>query len=172
MDAGMDTGPILSQESLSIDPDDTTASLTERMGQLGACLLLDTLPQWVAGQIAPRKQDDSSATYTKLLRREDGRVHWAQPAELIARQVRAFFPWPGAFSNWNERQIKILRARTAPALQVKGAPGTIVRSGADAAVITGDGLLVLDEVQLAGKRPLPVHEFSRGQRDFVGAVLQ
>ena len=172
MDAGMDTGPMLSQASLDIAPDDTTASLTERMGYLGAHLLLDTLPRWMAGEITPQKQDDSRATYTKLLRREDGHIRWADTAEGIGRHCRAFHPWPGAFTLWGEQQLKVLQARPA-ATQFPGeAPGTVVQFHSQVGVVTGDGLLVLEEVQLAGKRALPIQEFIRGQRSFVGAVLQ
>lgn len=172
MDAGMDTGPMLSQASLDIAPDDTTASLAERMGHLGAQLLLDTLPRWMAGEITPQKQDDSRATYTKLLRREDGHIRWADTAEEIGRHCRAFQPWPGAFTLWGEQQLKVLGARPA-ATQFPGeAPGTVVQLHAQVGVVTGDGLLVLEEVQLAGKRALPMQDFIRGQRRIVGAVLQ
>ena len=173
MDAGMDTGPMLSQASLEIAHDDTTASLTEKLGHLGARLLLDTLPRWMAGEIAPQKQDDTQATYTKLLRRKDGRIRWAEPAELIARQCLAFHPWPGAFTFWGDREVKVLRARPVTAGLPGEVPGRVVQAkGSEIGVGTGEGLLILEELQLAGRRPLPAQEFVRGQRDFVGAVLQ
>lgn len=172
MDAGMDTGSILSQARLEIAPDDTTASLTEKLGHLGARLLLDTLPRWMAGEIAPQEQDHSQATYTRLLRREDGRIRWADSAEQIARQCRAFYPWPGAFALWNGQQLKLLRARPSPTRVSGRVPGTVLRDADGAvAVVTGDGLLILERVQLAGKRALPIEEFVRGQRGFIGAIL-
>ena len=171
MDAGMDTGPVLSQASIDIAADDTTASLTEKLGHLGAQLLLDTLPRWMAGEITPQKQDDSRATYTRLLRREDGHIRWTDTAEQIGRQCRAFYPWPGAFALWGELQLKVLQAR--PARQSPGGePGTVVALHGEISVVTGDGALVLEQVQLAGKRAMPIGDFVRGQRSFVGAVLR
>jgi methionyl-tRNA formyltransferase len=172
MDAAMDTGPMLSQASIGIAPDDTTASLTEKLGGLGARLLLDTLPHWMAGEVMPEQQDDSRATYTRLLRREDGHIRWADTAEGIGRQCRAFYPWPGAFAFWGEQQIKVLLARPV-ATQFPGEqPGTVVQLHSQVGVVTGDGVLVLEQVQLAGKRVMPMEDFVRGQRTFVGAVLQ
>lgn len=171
MDAGMDTGPMLSQASISIAPDDTTASLMEKLGHVGARLLLDTLRRWMAREIVPQKQDDSRATYARLLRREDGRVRWTATAEQIGRQCRAFYPWPGAFAQWGQRQVKLLRARPAPGQPCGEAPGTVVQLHGQVGVVTGGGLLLLEEVQLAGKRAMPIEDFVRGQRDFVGALL-
>jgi methionyl-tRNA formyltransferase len=172
MDAGMDTGPVLSQASIGIASDDTTASLTEKLADLGARLLLDTLPRWMAGEVTPEQQDDSQATYTRLLRRGDGHIRWSDPAEGIGRQCRAFYPWPGAFAFWGRQQIKVLRAHPM-ATQFPGAqPGTVVQLHAQVGVVTGDGVLMLDQVQLAGKRVLSMVDFVHGRRDFVGAVLQ
>ncbi len=172
MDAGMDTGPMLSQASIPIAADDTTASLTEKLGDLGARLLLDTLPRRIAGEIVPQRQDDSRATYTKLLRREDGRIRWADTAEEIGRHCRAFYPWPAAFTLWGEQQVKVLRASPETTRFPGQTPGTVVQLHGQVGVVTGNGLLVLSEVQLAGKRAMPVEDFVRGQRGFVGAVLK
>jgi methionyl-tRNA formyltransferase len=171
MDEGLDTGPIVSQAAIEIHPDDTTASLTEKLGHLGGQLVLDTLPRWLAGEITPQKQDEQGVTYSRLLRKEDGRISWTEPAALIARKCRAFYPWPTTFTFWGERELKILRARALPTQQAKGVAGTVVRINSEVAVVTGDGLLILEEVQLAGKRPLTITEFVRGQRSFVGSVL-
>jgi len=171
MDEGLDTGPVLTQATVGIAPKDTTASLTEKLGHFGGQLLLDTLPHWLAGEITPRKQDDSQATYAGLLRREDGRINWREPATLIARRCRAFHPWPGTFTLWGEKELKVLRARPLSARVSDKVPGKVVQFDSDVAVATGSGLLVLEKVQLAGKRPLPAEEFVRGRRDFVGSLL-
>ncbi len=171
MDEGVDTGPILSQAALDIAPDDTTSSLTEGLGRLGGELLLDTLPRWLAGEIAPREQDESLATYSGLLRRDDGSIDWAEPAEQIARRCRAYNPWPGTSTLWDGRKLKILQARPLPAELPHHVPGEVLQLDSEIAVSTGRGLLLLEEVQLAGKRPLPAEEFVRGQRDFVGSIL-
>ena len=172
MDRGLDTGPILSQAPLDITPEDTTASLTEKLGQLGGQLLLDTLAHWLAGDITPREQDESHATYAGMLRREDGRIDWTEPAEKIARRCRAFYPWPGAFTFWDEKRLKVLRARPL-SVDVPGeTPGKVVQFNSNVAVVTGEGLLILDKLQLAGKRPLSAEAFARGHRDFVESLLR
>lgn len=172
MDEGLDTGPVLSQAALDILPEDTTASLTEKLGHLGGQLLLDTLPQWMAGQIMPREQDDTQATYARLLRREDGRIDWAECAEAIARRVRAYYPWPGAFALWRDREVKLLRAHAISKETPNWLPGSVVRADSEIAVVTGQGLLILEELQLAGRRRLSAGQFVLGQQDFVGSVLR
>lgn len=171
MDEGLDTGPMLSQVAVDIADDDTTGSLTEKLGQLGGKLLVETLPRWLTGGIIPQAQGDSPTPYARPLRREDGRIQWAEPAELIARKCRAFYPWPGAYTYWDKKEIKILRARSLPAETCSEAPGTVIQSSAGIAVTTGNGLLLLEQLQLAGKRPLPAMEFVRGQHTFVGSHL-
>jgi len=171
MDEGLDTGPILSQATVDIASEDTTASLTEKLGQLGGQLLLDTLPHWLAGEVTPREQDESQATYAGMLRREDGRIDWTEPAEKIARRCRAFYPWPGAFTFWDEKRLKVLSARPLFVNLPTEAPGKVVQVNSNIAVVTGEGLLILEELQLAGKRPLSAEEFARGQREFVGSLL-
>jgi methionyl-tRNA formyltransferase len=172
MDEGLDTGPILSQAEVDITPEDTTASLTEKLGQLGGQLLLDTLPRWVAGDVQPMKQDEGRATYAGLLRRQDGRIDWMEPAERIARRCRALHPWPGAFTFWNGKRLKVLGARPLSVNVPAEAPGKVVQFDSRIAVVAGEGLLILEELQLAGKRSLSAEEFARGQRGFVGALLQ
>jgi methionyl-tRNA formyltransferase len=169
MDEGMDSGPILAQRSVAIAPDDTTQSLGEKLARLGASLLAEVLPRWLSGEIVPTPQDASRATQARLIRKEDGRIDWSQPAIEIERQVRAYLPWPSAHTSFRGEMLKVLRARVAPG---QGQPGKVMRLPEGIAVATGDGVLVLDEVQLAGKKPLSSEAFVRGQRDFVGSVLQ
>ncbi len=170
MDAGMDTGPILAQRRTPIHPDDTTASLSARLAELGAELLSEVLPRWLKGEITPQPQDDAQATYCGLIRKEDGEIDWTQPAEAIARQVRAYDPWPGAFTFWRGQRLKVLRARPAD-LPADSPAGTVILADKLPAVVTGQGALLLDEIQLAGKRAMPADTFIRGYRDFVGSRL-
>jgi methionyl-tRNA formyltransferase len=171
MDEGMDTGPILTQRSVEIGPDDTTGSLEEILARLGADLLLDTLPGWLAGDIEARPQDDAQATYTKPISKNDAVIDWALPAEEIWHRVRAYNPRPGARTFWRGDLLKILRAR--PHLDWKGAErsGDVVETPEGVGVATAQGVLLLDEVQLAGKRAMDVEDFLRGQREFVGSRL-
>ncbi len=170
MDAGMDTGPILAQAALLIQHDDTGGTLTGRLAQHGADLLAETLPRWLAGEITPQLQDASLATLCRPLRKEQGLVDWLQPAVEIARSVRAFNPWPAAFTVWQGQQIKLLRAQ-ALSLPAIVEPGRVDDHNGAIVVTTGDGLLRLDEVQLAGRAAMAAQDFARGQRSFLGSRL-
>jgi methionyl-tRNA formyltransferase len=181
MDAGLDTGPILRQRSLAIAPDDTSESLAAQLAQLGADLLGETLPDWLTGNIEPQPQDETLATYAPQLKKEQGHINWQEPAEQIARQVRAFHPWPGAFTFWQDQPLKILRAAAAPEYlpimtEQAGSddnwwPGMVISGSHGPAVVTGRGVLYLHDVQPAGRRPMPADAFAHGARGFVGARL-
>lgn len=171
MDAGMDTGPILAQAALLIDPTDTGASLTRRLAQQGAELLAETLPRWLAGEITPLAQDATLATLCRPLRKEQGVIDWTQPAVQIARAVRAFNPWPAATTTWNGAGLKVLAAAAEPDVEADQPPGSVVVDDGRVLVSTGAGLLRLERVQLAGRSAMAVSDFLRGQPGFVGARL-
>ena len=173
MDAGMDTGAVLAQRRIPVAPHDTTPTLTARLIELGRGLLSETIPRWVAGEIAPQPQDESQTTYTRLLTKEDGVIDWSNPAAATDRQVRAYQPWPGTYTQWRGRQLKVLKAAVLSQDQ-QGAPGRVVQvlgEPLSAAVQTGRGLLKLERVQLEGRRAMSVDEFLRGSRDFIGSRL-
>ena len=170
MDAGLDSGPILVQRALAIADDDTTGTLTPKLADLAAALLIETLPRLLAGDITPQPQDESRATYQKTIRKEEGLIEWARAAAEIERRVRAFNPWPSAYTFWNSAQLKILRAKAAPSA-ARGEPGRVIEWRDEIVVTTGDGVLILREVQTAGKRAMKIEEFARGQRGFVGSSL-
>lgn len=155
-DEGMDTGPILARETMPIDGLDTSATLTPRLARLGADLLRATLPEWVAGRIVPRQQDEAAATTSRLFSREDGAIDWSRGAAELARQVRALNPWPRAFTFHAGRRLLLLNARASAAPQsLSASPGTVL--GADLAalrVATGAGELYVLEAQVAGRRPV------------------
>ena len=171
MDEGMDTGPILSQAACPMSPQDTRESLSARLAQLGADLLMDTLPRWLAGEIEPRPQDHSQATYSRIIAKEDGLIDWSQSAVEIWRRSRAYHPWPGTYTYWRGKLLKVLRAEPLPAWSGEGEPGQVMALDEGLAVATGEGALLLGVVQLAGKGALNAEDFARGQRDFVGSVL-
>lgn len=171
MDAGLDTGPILAQREELIRPDDTTGTLEGRLAQLGAALLMDTLPLYLAEELSPQSQPAEGATYASQLRKEDGRIDWTLPAVELDRQVRAFNPWPGAFTTWRGRRLKVLRAAPLPDWDRNAPPGTVFTLADGLAVAAGRGALRLEEVQLAGKRPMDIEAFLHGRRDFVGGQL-
>ena len=168
LDAGLDTGPILTRRPVALAPDETGQSLHDRLSQLGAELLLQTMPRYLAGDITPQAQNDALATYAPQIKKDDGRIDWARPAVEIDRLVRAFTPWPGAFTAWNGKQLKIVAGRAeegqAPAGQAAEINGML-------AIGTGAGLYLPTALQLAGKKPLPAADFVNGYRDFLGARL-
>lgn len=170
MDEGLDTGPILSQVRCPIREEDTAGTLAERLAWLGRDLLLETLPGWVAGEIAPRPQEEGAAAYAPPLRTADAEIRWTKPAERLAREVRAFHPWPGSYTFWRGQRLKVLRAFPA-AGDMDGVPGQVVLLEGWLGVVTGKGVLVLEEVQPAGRRPMSAEAFLRGQRDLVGSIL-
>jgi len=170
MDEGLDTGPILAQRSCPIGPDETTASLSEKLSHLGAELLLEVLPKWVCGEIRPRPQQ-GEATYARLLRKKDGLIDWTLPAWEIERRVRAYNPWPSAYTYWDGKLLKIWRAAVATTTTPERRPGLVIKVDGEIGVVCGEGVLLLKEVQLQGKRAMPAIAFSRGHRNFVGSVL-
>jgi methionyl-tRNA formyltransferase len=174
LDAGMDTGPTLSQIVVEIEPEDNAASLTTKLSNAGAKLLGETLPLWLDRLITPRPQDENRATYTSPIAKEDGMVDWRLSAIDIWRRVRAFYPWPGCYTHWRG---KVLRIHEAVPLHKEGKliPGRVVALESEQPAVmgveTGEGVLGLVNIQLEGKRAITASEFLRGQREFVGDVL-
>jgi methionyl-tRNA formyltransferase len=174
VDAGVDTGPMLAQAREPIRPDDTSASLGARLAERGAQLMAEMLPKYLRGEIAPVEQDHAQATLSPKIEKAHGRIDWSTPARHIDRMIRAYTPWPGSLTTWNGVDLKIVRAAvtgqmTAAALH---AVGQVIRLEGDRiGVVTGEGVLELREVQLAGKRAMSIDEFVRGQPKFVGTVL-
>ena len=172
LDDGVDTGPILARESVPIGPTETCEELTDRLFDLGANLLVSALESWNAGRIQPTPQDDALATLTRRLERADGRLDWSQSAESLARQVRAFTPWPGTFTTWRGKTLKILRAEPLD-IDPAAPPGAVIApTASDVAVATGDGALRILDLQLEGRRPSPAPDFLRGHQDFISSTLE
>jgi methionyl-tRNA formyltransferase len=170
----VDSGPILSQEEMTISDEDTTESLSERLAVMGARKLIETIPGWVEGNIEPGRQDDSCATYTRMEVKEDGLLDWKLPAVVLWRRVRAYQPWPGCYFDWKGGRLKVTKA--IPLQDPEGGEtGRVIalpRSApARVAVRTADGLLGLVSVQPEGKREMPAADFSAGHRDFAGNLL-
>lgn len=165
MDPGLDTGPILSQVSEAIQSMDTAASLSSRLANLGARTLMETIPLYLEGALQPSPQDDSRASYAPMLKKSEGELDLNQTAEALARRVRAFNPWPSTFITWQGQLLKIHQAHPVPA-QVILSPGMTTVFNDQPALNTSAGLLVLDEVQPAGKKPMPGKVFLRGARQW------
>lgn len=163
MDKGLDTGPILSQRSTRIKPGETAGSLFDRLSVLGAALLMDTLPGYLAGLIEPQPQPEAGATYAPMLKKEEGQLDFSHPAEELERKVRAFNPWPGAFLIWDGNLLKVHHASIGFDDLQKGERGVYMGLPA---IGTYDGLLVLVEVQPAGKKPMDGKAFLAGARNW------
>jgi len=183
LDEGLDTGPVLASRTTPIRDADTGGSLTARLATLGAGLLIETLPAWLAGRITPVPQDDTLATYAPRLEKNAGAVDWTRPAVDLWRQVRALHPWPGAFTHHGQNAIKLLEAWPLPGY-ASGVPGQVVPLPWEAtryvpaelpqpafAIVTGDGFLLPLKLQRAGKRAMFAEEFLRGERGLLGATL-
>jgi len=163
MDAGIDTGDMIAKRAIPIAPDDTGGTLFDRMSQLGADFLIETLPRYLSGELTPQPQPENGATYASMLKKEDGLLDFTRPAVELERRVRAFNPWPSAWMLWQGAPMKIHRAHIAAG---KTEPGRRVIANGLPAIGTGEGLLVFDEVQPAGKKSMPGKAFMAGARDW------
>jgi methionyl-tRNA formyltransferase len=164
MDAGVDTGAILKQREITIDPQDNTETLSARLAQAGAELLAETLSGYLKGEVLPKTQDDSLATRANMVNKEDGLLDFQWPAVELERRVRAFFPWPGTYFPWAGSSLKVLRAHVEGGTNASNGQQGII--GKLPAMASADGWLVLDEVQPAGKKPMPGEVFLRGARQW------
>jgi methionyl-tRNA formyltransferase len=170
LDEGMDTGPVLARAQVPIADSDTTASLGAKLSLVGAGLLGEVMVGWIRGELKPQPQDESQATYCQPITKDEGEIDWQLPAIEIWRRVRAFHPWPGSFTRWRGKTLKIIEA--APlSPQTPAKAGEVVALASGFGIGTGDGILKILRVQLEGKQALSAAEFLRGQRDFIGAVL-
>ncbi len=169
----LDTGPVLARAAVPISPRDNTGSLTEKLALVGARLLQEALAGWLRSEITPRPQNEKEATYFSQINKDEGEIDWNLPALEIWRRIRAFYPWPGCYTTWRGKQLKIIKAMALPgesdteAGRVISLPGRAVGPG----IGTGKGVLSVLRVQLEGKKAMSAEEFLRGQRDFIGVVL-
>ena len=168
MDAGLDTGPMLSQRAIQLAADETGESLHDKLAVIGAELLIDTLPGYLSGAIKPQVQDETGLTYAPQIKKEEGIIEWTQDAASIDRLVRAFAPWPGTSTTWKGQQLKI---RSGAPAKGNAEPGRVVSTPDGIAVGTGDGLYILKEIQLAGRKAMLAEEFVKGQADFIGGAV-
>ena len=142
MDEQIDHGPIIAQRKITVGTNETYLQLHDRLAELGASLLIDTIPDWIGGKIKLTPQDEAHATYTKILTREDGEIDWRKSPQEIDRQIRALNPWPGVYTVQKKKRIKILKA------------------------MIENGKLLIKQVQPEGKKPISFEDFKRGYSDF------
>jgi methionyl-tRNA formyltransferase len=177
MDAGLDTGPVLAVRRTPILPSDDSQTLHDRLAQLGAELLVETIPGYVAGKISPQPQPVEGSTYAAKIKKEDGRIDWNLPAVKIWNRLRAFTPWPGAFTGWSpsfslslpsdtlkrELQPQLLKIWKVEVVEKSGAPGTVLAADKSGIIVAcGLGALRILELQREGGRRLTAEQFLTG----------
>jgi len=179
MDVGLDTGPMLAKRSIRLKPDDTAGSVSQALSTLGADLLIETLPDYLSGTLQPAPQPEEGATYAPMMKKEDGKLDFTNDVNELERRVRAFDPWPGTFMDFDGAMLKVHRAHVAPlpagdceTLRKDGSGVNVVEAGQrlivpnQPSVGARGGLLVLDEVQPAGKKPMSGKSFLSGARNW------
>jgi methionyl-tRNA formyltransferase len=164
---GMDEGPVLAVERMPIDQDDTAGTVGEKLARVGAPLLVDALTRYVAGSLQPVEQDHSAATYAPKITTEEARIDWSAPGKTIADLVRGLNPAPGSWSTLRDQRVKIHSVRDAPGAPTL-APGAVDAPAGPLLVGTGDGVLELVEVQMAGRKKMTGEELARGLRMTAG----
>lgn len=172
LDEEMDHGPILMQKEVYIGQSPQYKQVHNDLAMVGGQLLLEVIPSFLAGTLVPIPQNHGEATYTKLLKKENGRIDWNKDALYIERQIRAFHPWPGTFSFYNGQLLKILKG-TAMQMQDQKPPGTVFIAPAGAiGVYAQTGAIALNSIQTAGGKPMPAKEFILGHKELIGTILQ
>ncbi|KKU39545.1 MAG: Methionyl-tRNA formyltransferase [Parcubacteria group bacterium GW2011_GWA2_46_39] len=169
LDAEIDHGPVVAQEKVLIEPDETYLELAKRLGEMGAKLLVDKVPDYLSGVIKPQTQDHSQATFCKIIKREDGKIDWSRPAREIYNQWRAFTPWPGIYTVWNNKRLKLLEV--APAEIKSSKPRLVTIDGKRLVIGCGQGCIEVNILQLEGAKPLSAADFVKGHRDLNNARL-
>ncbi|MBT3321400.1 MAG: methionyl-tRNA formyltransferase [Anaerolineae bacterium] len=162
MNEGIDTGDMLSKRAIPINNDDTAETLFNKLAPVGAELLVETLPKYISGEIAPQPQPEEGSSYAKMLKKADGELDFSKTAAELERQIRAFSPWPSTFFEWQGKRVKVHRAKVDHAkspgigtqIKIEGAP----------AIGTSEGILILEEIQPAGKKSMSGKSFLAGGR--------
>ncbi len=162
MDEGLDTGPVLAEKRLPIAPDETSASLHDKLSHLGGALLREFLPAYLRGELTAVPQSSEGMVLAPIIRKDEGKLDFARPAVELERRLRAFTPWPGAFTTLDGKLFKVHKARVGTG---QGAPGTLLAADAQGLVVAcGEGSLVLLEVQPEGKRVMSAGDFLSGRK--------
>ena len=175
----MDTGPLISNRRVELTGSEDAETLTSHLFRLGAGLLLDDLGPWVAGELTARPQIDGESTVTRKVERDDGRADWAISAEQLERRCRAYKPWPGLYTQWDGKILKLLDVVVLePGVETghgerlpPGSVGPTDCGEAPVGVMTGQGILGLKTVQLEGRKAVAAAEFARGFPSILGAQL-
>jgi methionyl-tRNA formyltransferase len=167
----MDEGDILTQKTITITDNDNFGSLHNKLSVLGTNLLIETLPKWLNEEIVPQKQDESQATYCKLITKEDGKIDWHKSAVEIERQVRALNPWPGTWTIWGNKNLKVIKSKVYKVNKVYKV-GEVFKVNDGLVVKCGQGVLEILELQLEGRKPMTAKEFLNGNPKILSTILK
>jgi methionyl-tRNA formyltransferase len=171
MDQGLDTGPLLVRAQIPVSGRDNTGLLSAKLSLIAAHLLQEVLSELPRRELKPQPQDEAKATYSGTITKDSGEIDWHQPAVAIWRQVRAFYPWPGAYTKWQGKRLKFIEVVSLPEVESASIGRVMAVSGDSFGIQTGGGVLGVLQVQMEGKRVMSAAEFLRGQRQFIGTVL-
>lgn len=177
LDEGMDTGNVLVQERTTIDPNERAPALQDRLADIGAKLLMQTLPLWITRSIESRPQEEAGSTLCQLIEREDGRIFWSESAQDIYNRFRGLFPWPGVFTYWRRGDEGALRIKLhdislqKTPLTTEHPVGTVLEIGEKIGITTGTGVIFPATLQVEGKGEINIAEFTRRYPDFIGSIL-
>lgn len=173
MDEKMDHGPILAQEKLKIDQTDTTATLTDKLADHGISVLSKIIDPYISGAITPKEQDHTDASYTHIIEKSDGHINWNNSASFIERQSRALTPWPGVFTYWNDKRMKITSVNIAKDVGGIVKPGEVIRHNNETLAIgTKQGIVIPGKLQIEGKKEQDAEKFLDGYPDIIGSILK
>lgn len=169
IDEQMDHGALLMQQKMKIDASDDAVTMLDKAAKIGAPMLIDSIKKYHAGKLEPIEQNHDKATYCRLINKEDGRVDWNQSAESIEAKSRAYRPWPGIFTNWNGKILKLTRVTISPQSAIS--PGLVKIDGDRLFIGTGSSPIEVLELQPEGKQPMITKAFLNGNKDIDGAQL-
>ncbi|MCX6764750.1 MAG: methionyl-tRNA formyltransferase [Candidatus Nealsonbacteria bacterium] len=172
----MDEGPILDQLKIKIENQKIfPEELEKKLAELGADLAVKIIPKWIKNKIKPQKQNEKEATYTKIIKKEDGKIDWSKPAEYLEKQIRAFHPWPGSFCKIDDKIMKVLKASALEQTKVgpQGPIGkTYLATNEQIAVQCKKDYLIIEELQFEGKKKMTAKDFLKGNMNFIGKILK
>lgn len=171
MDAGLDTGPILTQQPLTIDQRETSISLTAKLAATGPELCVHTISRYLDGQIESQPQSNEGVSLTKRIAKTAGLLDWQKPAAILDRHIRAYQPWPGGYTFWDGRKLEITEAEVGTWTDTSAPPGSVVTHDKELGITTGQGVLVIHQLKPAGKSVMSALDFMRGRPQFLGARL-
>ncbi len=170
MDEGLDTGQVIDIKKISLDKNETTPSLIEKIIEIGPSFLCQTIKNYLNGKIIPLPQDNDKSSFTRQLKKEDGKINWRKDARLIERQIRAYRPWPGSYTFWNKQKIEVIEAEIS--YEKTGyPPGRVFMKENTVMVAAAKNSLVMRKIKPQSKRIMTPEEFIRGHKDFINSNL-